>query len=91
VLQAFPFLAWAAPFVSAVLLLVTWGFGESRGARLVIETVLFAVALYAQFLASAPAAHRVGLPLQTILAIYLLVRWRLDRALAGRVSRRGAR
>jgi hypothetical protein len=31
------------------------------------------------------------LPLQTILAIYLLVRWRLDQALARRVSRRGAR
>jgi hypothetical protein len=33
----------------------------------------------------------VGLPLQTALAIYLLVRWRLELALARRVSRRGAR
>ena len=90
-IQVFPFVAWLAPLISAALLIVSWADEESRGFRLTIVSALFAIAVYGQFFADSDRVHKAGLPLQTILAIYLLVRWRLDRTLARRVSRRGAR
>ena len=82
--QVFPFVAWLAPLISAALLIVSWANEESRGISLAVASVLFAIASYGQFLADTGWAHTAGLPLQTILAIYLLLRWRLENAWARR-------
>jgi hypothetical protein len=87
VLQVLPFVAWLAPLVSAVLLIVSWADEESQGIGLVIASVLFAIAAYGQFLAGPGWVHTAGLPLQTLLAIYLLVRWRLEGAWTSRGRR----
>lgn len=90
-LQVFPFVGWLAPLISAALLIVSWADEESRGIRLVIASVLFALAAYAQFFADSERVHEAGLPLQTILAIYLIVRWRLENALHRKVPGGGVR
>lgn len=90
-LQVLPFVGWLAPLVSAVLLIVSWADEEERGPRLMILSVLFAIASYCQFVAESPRLQTAGLPLQTVLAIYLLVRWRFTQAWSRRVPRAGGR
>lgn len=76
-LYALPFLAWLAAITSAVLLAVLWNLGELRGGSLAVLLFLFLLAAYCQFLAGSVVAGAVGLALQTLLAIGLILRWRL--------------
>ena len=76
-LQVFPFLGWTAAITSAVLLVVLWDSGELR--RRAVLVSWFLVAAYGQFLGGSMTMSTVGLVLQTALAIYLLVRYRLSR------------
>ena len=76
--QILPFLAWLAAITSAVLLIVLWRLGELR--RLSVGVLLgwFLLAAYCQFLAASAIVGSVGLLFQTILAIYLMLRWKLS-------------
>ena len=77
-LQLFPFLVYLAPIVSMVLLIMLAAAGELRyRARLVLGAI-FAVAAYAQFFGRTALLGAAGLGVQTLLAIYLIVRWRLS-------------
>lgn len=76
-LKLAPFFAWLAAIASAVLLIVLWNFGESRRRFLVPGIVWFLIAAYCQFFAKSVAMGTAGLVLQTVLAVVLLIRWRL--------------
>jgi len=78
VLQLFPFVVYLAPFTSAVVLVMLASAGELRWRAGLGLGALFAVAAYCQFFHGSAVVAAAGLGLQTLLAIYLLVRWRLS-------------
>ncbi len=73
----FPFLAWLAPAVSVALLVLLWKFTDVRAVSLASLVGAFLVAAYAQWVPASGIVNAVGLVLQTLLAIYLIVRLRL--------------
>ncbi len=75
-LTIFPFLAWLATIVSAVLLVVLWRFGELRPWALAVLLAWFVIAAYCEFFSTSAAMGAVGSGLQTLLAIVLILRWR---------------
>ena len=79
-LQIFPFLAWLAVIVSAGLLVGLWATGE-LGSRGFLLVGWMAIAAYCQFFGSSVAVTTAGLVLQTLLAIVLLIRWKLGALL----------
>ncbi len=76
-LQVFPFLAWLAAIISAILLAALWSLGELRPGVLGVLAAWFLAAAYCQFLGASAMVAAVGLLCQTILAIYLIFRWKL--------------
>jgi hypothetical protein len=78
VLQLFPFVVYLASIVSVVLLVMLAAAGELRWRAGLALGATFAVAAYCQFLGGSPLIAAGGLGLQTLLAIYLIVRWRLS-------------
>ena len=74
----FPFLAWIAVITSAALLVMLWAVGELglRGATVLLVWCL--VAAYCQFFGASAILATAGLVLQTVLAIYLAIRWKLS-------------
>ena len=77
-LQLFPFVVYLAPITSVVLLVMLAAAGELRPSAGLVFSAIFAVAAYCQFLGGSPLVAAGGLGLQTLLAIYLIVRWRLS-------------
>lgn len=77
-LQIFPFAVWLAAITSAVLLVVLWHLGELERRSLVGLLGWSLLAGYCQFLAGSTGLAAVGLLLQTTLAIYLILRSRLN-------------
>jgi hypothetical protein len=77
VLDILPFLTWLAAITSVVLLVVSWKFGELRRSGVAALVGWFLVAAYCQFFGGSPLVSAVGLFLQTMLAILLMIRWRL--------------
>ena len=79
-LLIFPWLAWLAVITSGVLLIMLSAAGElgRRGASVLV--VWFFVAAYCQFLGATPVVVTAGLVLQTVLAIYLIIRWKVSTA-----------
>ncbi|OFW08708.1 MAG: hypothetical protein A3H96_08575 [Acidobacteria bacterium RIFCSPLOWO2_02_FULL_67_36] len=76
-LLIFPFLVWVAAGTSAILVGALWYLGELSGRRLALSLGSFVVAGYCQFFAASAIVAAVGLLLQTMLAVLLIVRWRL--------------
>ena len=76
-LQIFPFFGWLAPFTSAGLLIVLWYLGELTPRVLALLFGWFVLAGYCQFFTGSAVVAAIGLLGQTMLAIYLLLRWRL--------------
>ena len=76
-IQLFPFVVYLAPVTSAVLLVMLGSAGELRWRAGLALVVIFAAAVYYQLFGSSAVIAAAGLGLQTMLAIYLLVRWRL--------------
>jgi len=76
-LQLFPFAGWLAAATSIVMLIMLHALGEPppRQRTALLAGVLLAG--YCQFFADSTAVAAGGLALQTALAIYLTVRWRL--------------
>jgi hypothetical protein len=77
-LDIFPFLVWGATATSLVLFVVLWNIDELGVRRLAILGVWFAGAAWCQFFSGSPVWVAVGLGLQTLLAVYLLILWRLS-------------
>mgnify|MGYP001122433385 CR=1 FL=1 len=77
-LQILPFLAWLAVATSVVLLVSLWKLGNVRTRTGIVFSAWLVAAAYCQFVASSATVGAIGLVLQTILAIYLILRWRLN-------------
>jgi hypothetical protein len=78
VLQIFPFLAWLAAIASIVLLTALWSLGELGPRSLPFLIGWFLLAACCQFLVGSAVVGAAGHVLQTILAIYLILRWKLS-------------
>jgi hypothetical protein len=77
VLQLFPFSAWIAIVTSTSLLAILWGCGDIGQRHGVALGVWLALAGYLQFFGESMATVVVGLALQTVLALYLILYWKL--------------
>ena len=77
-LQIFPFLAWLAVVTSTVLLIALWHLGQLRPRGFAFLLGWLLVAAYCQFVAASAVVAAAGLLLQTMLAVYLIVRWKLS-------------
>ncbi len=73
----FPFAPLLAPIASAVLLATLWSLGELTPRALVLLVCWFLIGGYCQFLGASTAVTLGGLLVQTMLAVYLAVRWRV--------------
>jgi hypothetical protein len=76
-LQLFPFSAWIAFVTSVSLLAILWGFGDMEQRQGIVLSVWLAVAAYLQFFGESMWTAVVGLGLQTMLALYLILYWKL--------------
>jgi ABC-type polysaccharide transport system permease subunit len=77
VLLILPFVAWVAIVTSVVQLAALFAFGDLSPRVLAILTAWCGAAAYLQFFGVSPAVSAAGLALQTLLAICLILRWRL--------------
>lgn len=75
-LIVFPFLAWIAAAMSGALLVALWMMGDLGRREAALLTGWFLAAVCCQFLGKTEGVITVGLALQTVLAIYLIARWR---------------
>ena len=75
--QIFPFIAYLAPLTSAGLLIGLWFLGDLRPPVFAVVMGWFLIAVYCQFFWGSAVVAAIGLLAQTLLAIYLLFRWRL--------------
>lgn len=75
-LQLFPFLGWLAVTTSAALLSLLWYLGELRPVGGGMLLGWFLLAGYLQFFGGAALVEAAGLAGQTILAIFLILRWK---------------
>jgi hypothetical protein len=78
VLQFFPFVGWVAAATSVAMFVMRAAAGELRARTGAALIVLFLIAVYAQFFSGSAIAGAAGLAFQTLLAISLIVRWRLS-------------
>jgi hypothetical protein len=78
VLQLFPFVAWLAAATSVVMLVLLAAAGELRARNGGIFIALFLIAAWWQFFSTSALGSAAGLALQTLLAISLIVLWRLS-------------
>jgi len=76
-LTILPPLALIAAIASASLLVVLAYFRELRGGKLALAVGWFLIAAYCQFFGASPIMGAAGLALQTILAIALILRWKM--------------
>ena len=79
-LQLIPWIVWLAVITSAVLLVGLWQLGELGPLSLAVLPAWFLVAAYLQFGSSSGMLNAVGLVLQTGLAVYLILRWKVASA-----------
>jgi hypothetical protein len=75
-LALFPFVAWLAALTSVVMLILLASIGELGRLGGAIRVSWLLLALYCQFFGASAIVAAVGLCLQTMLAIYLIARWR---------------
>jgi hypothetical protein len=73
----FPFLDLLAVLTSVVMIVVLLASGDLRPRSGGIVAVWFVTAVWVQFAAASAIVAAGGLGLQTLLAIYLVVKWRL--------------
>jgi hypothetical protein len=77
VLQLFPFAGFLAIATSIVALVMLCSLGDLRPRAGILLCAGVAAAGYCQFFAPSAVIALAGLAGQTVLAIYLVVRWRL--------------
>lgn len=71
-------LRWVAVLISAVLLVSLYWDGGLGRTSVTVHLSWFAVAAWLQFFAASASLSAMGLVLQTVLAIYLILRWRFN-------------
>jgi hypothetical protein len=76
-LQLFPFLGYLAVITSALLLATLFAQGDMRARTLVLLGALCAAAAWCQFFAASALVSAGGRAVQTVVAVGLLVRWKL--------------
>lgn len=74
----FPFVAWLAAATSVVMLVMLYAAGELRGRSGSFAVALCLVAASCQFAGDSQVIIVLGLALQTLLAIGLILRWRMS-------------
>ena len=77
-LEILPFIAWLAALTSSTLLFVLWKFGDLKRRSLAALVGWFMLAGYCQFFGSSAVISAAGLVLQTVLAICLMIRWKVS-------------
>jgi hypothetical protein len=75
-LQLFPFVTWLAAGTSLVMLVLLGASGELGRLSAVASAAWLLIAGGCQFLGRSAIVSAIGLCLQTLLAIYLILRWR---------------
>lgn len=75
-LYIFPWLAWIAALTSVTLLIVMWAIGELAPRTLAVLGGCFLLAAYCQFFSASAPVGALGILLQTLLAIFLILRWK---------------
>ena len=76
-IQLFPFATWIALLTSLGFLIILWTTGElDPGGGAVLAGCLLAAG-YCQFFGPSAVVSAIGLVVQTLLAVYLVVRWKL--------------
>ena len=78
-LQIFPFLVWIAIVTSAALLIAMRAAGDLGARGTILFGTWWCVAAWCQFCATSPLLAAAGLAGQTVLAVVLLMRWKLSR------------
>ena len=76
-LLLFPFIAYVAVVTSAALLGMLYAYGELGPAHRAVLPVWLLLAGYCQFFGGSAAVATLGLVLQTCLAVYLLLVWKV--------------
>lgn len=71
-------LRWMAVLVSAVLLVSLYREGNLGGPSLAVHVSWFAAAVGLQFLGPSAMYSAAGLLLQAVLAVYLIIRWKMS-------------
>lgn len=75
----FPWLAWLAATSSCVLLAIRWSTDDATPrARLIVLSAWFLLAACLQFAGSSDSAVATGLALQTVLAVLLIIWWKVE-------------
>jgi hypothetical protein len=77
-MSLFPYINLLAPVTSLALLIVLASAGDFGRIQLGVLIVWFVAAGFLQFHAATLGAAAAGLALQTALAIYLLIRWKIN-------------
>lgn len=77
-LQLLPWVVWLATITSIGLLVVLFRLGELGPRALVLLGAWWLAAAYQQFFGRSALATAAGLVLQTVLAVYLIMRWRFS-------------
>jgi uncharacterized membrane protein YfbV (UPF0208 family) len=77
ILSLFAWMPLVAVITSAVLLAVLCWAGDLEGRSLSVLLAWFLAAAGLQFLGRSGASNLAGLLLQTVLAVYLIVRWKI--------------
>jgi hypothetical protein len=77
VLIIFPWLAWTAIATSAALLFMLYSSGTIGRWALVVLVGWFLLAGYCQFFGDSATLQASGVALQTVLAVYLIMRWKV--------------
>ena len=77
-LQLFPLLGWLAAITSGVLIVVLRTSGDVGRRAGGVLALWFLVAGFCQFSGGSVFSTTAGLVLQTVLAVYLIFRWKLN-------------
>jgi hypothetical protein len=75
-IQFIPFIDWLAALTSITLLIVLWRAGDIGQVEAAILGLWFTAAAGVQVFSDSFLATRIALAFQTVLAVYLIIRWR---------------
>jgi hypothetical protein len=78
VIQFIPLIDWLAALTSITLLIVLWRAADIGQLEAAVLAVWFAASAGVQVFSDSFLATRIALALQTVLAVYLIIRWRLS-------------
>lgn len=73
-----PFIDWLAALTSIALLIVLWRSGDIGQIEAPVLAVWFVAAAGVQVFSDSFLASKIALALQTVLAVYLIIRWRIS-------------